>query len=348
MVSYPIRVLVVDDSAYLRKVVSEMLNASPFLVVVGTAHNGIDALDKVQTLQPDVITLDLYMPELDGIGFLRELCCRQKLPVVVVSIATEDGAAVMAALEAGAVDFVRKPTALASEKMYDIAQDLVEKVRTAALIAPERLPEPSTSVPNVPVLPEIPPGRFDVVVIGISTGGPQALRSLLPRFPAQFPAALAIVQHMPPGYTGPFAERLNEISELKVLEATEGMEMRPGRVILAQAGYHLILKGGPVTGVRAHLSSLPAEPLHRPSVDVLFRSAAETYGARALGIVMTGMGNDGTEGAAWIKSQGGTVIVEDESSCVVFGMPRSVIEAGLADQTVPLSRMAETISEVMQ
>jgi two-component system chemotaxis response regulator CheB len=200
----------------------------------------------------------------------------------------------------------------------------------------------------VSILPEVLPGRFDAVLIGISTGGPQALRSLLPSFPAHFPAALAIVQHMPPGYTGPFAERLNEISKLEVLEAREGLEMRPGRAILAQAGHHLMLKGSPALGVYAHLSDLPAEPLHRPSVDVLFRSAAEAYGTRALGIVMTGMGNDGTEGAAWIKSQGGMVIAEDESSCVVFGMPRSVIEAGLADQTTPLSRMAETISEVMQ
>jgi two-component system chemotaxis response regulator CheB len=187
----------------------------------------------------------------------------------------------------------------------------------------------------------------DVVVIGVSTGGPQALRSLLPAFPAEFPVPVAIVLHMPQGFTGPLAERLDKISPLQVTEASEGLELLPGRAILAQAGRHLYLQRREADIVVAHLDLLPDDLPHRPAVDVLFRSAAEVYGQRTLGIILTGMGDDGTQGSAWIKAQGGQVYGEAESSCVVFGMPRSVIEAGLSDKIIPLSKMAETIQEAV-
>ncbi len=340
----PIKVLVVDDSAYIRKVVTEMLSAEPRIQVVGTARNGRDALEKVTELKPDVVTLDLIMPELDGVGFLREQMQRRRLPVIVVSIASENGALVVSALEAGALDFVQKPTALASERVYEIQRDLIEKVLTAAAIEPARLPV-GISVPKevLPLRKTAP--LVDAVVLGISTGGPQALTQLIPRLPADFPVPMAIVLHMPVGYTELFAARLNEISALEVIEASEGDEMRPGRVLLAPAGRHLTFLRLQDRRVISHLDLRPLDSLHRPSVDVLFQSAAEVYGGRLLGVVMTGMGKDGTAGAAWIKAQGGTILAEAEESCVVFGMPRAVIEAGLADEIVPLERMADAILE---
>lgn len=343
----PIRVLVVDDSAYIRKVVSEMLSRDPLIQVVGTARNGRDALEKVETLQPDVVTLDLIMPELDGIGFLKEQMRRRVLPIIVVSIASENGELVVQAMENGAVDFVQKPTALASERVYEIQADLIAKVKTAANIEPTRIPT-AISIPAAPIAaPAERAGKVDAVVLGISTGGPQALAQLIPALPGDLPVPMAVVLHMPPGYTALFAARLNEISRLEVLEAAEGDEMRPGRVLLAPAGQHLTLRRTPENRVVAALSLRPLDTPHRPSVDVLFKSAAEVYGNRLLGIVMTGMGNDGTSGAAWIKSQGGTVIAEARESCVVYGMPRSVVEAGLADFSVPLQGMAEAILKMI-
>jgi two-component system chemotaxis response regulator CheB len=185
----------------------------------------------------------------------------------------------------------------------------------------------------------------DVVVIGISTGGPQALRHVLPQLPADFPVPVAVVLHMPVGYTQLYAQKLDELCDLHVVEARDGMPLVPGQIVIAQAGRHLVLKrinGGPVT---THLTLQPMDLVHRPAADVLFQSAAEVFGSRVLGVVMTGMGNDGTQGSAWIKSQGGTVLTESEQSSVIYGMPRSVVEAGLSDQQIPLSEMAEAIIE---
>jgi len=339
----PVRVLVVDDSAYIRKVVSEMLMRDPQIQVVGTARNGRDALEKVAILQPDVVTLDLIMPEMDGIGFLKEQMKRRVLPVIVVSIASENGELVLQAMESGAVDFVQKPTALASERVYEIQEDLIARVKTAANIQPERIPT-ALAIPAAPFPAPVPrAGQVDAVVLGISTGGPQALAQLIPALPADLPVPMAVVLHMPVGYTALFAARLNEISRLEVIEAAEGDEMRPGRVLLAPAGQHLSLRRTLDGRVVTALSLRPLDTLHRPSVDVLFKSAADVYGRRLLGIVMTGMGNDGASGAAWIKAQGGTIIAEAQESCVVYGMPRAVIEAGLADFIVPLQGMAEAI-----
>ncbi len=339
----PIRVLIVDDSAYIRKVLSEMLAHDPQIQVVGTARNGRDALEKVAILEPDVVTLDLIMPEMDGIGFLKEQMKRRVLPIIVVSIASENGELVVQAMENGAVDFVQKPTALASERVYEIQEDLIAKVKTAAHIQPERIPT-AVAIPAEPISAPVPrAGAVDAVVLGVSTGGPQALAQLIPALPPDLPVPMAVVLHMPVGYTALFAARLNEISRLEVIEAAEGDEMRPGRVLLAPAGQHMSLRRMPDGRVVAALSLRPLDTPHRPSVDVLFKSAADVYGRRLLGVVMTGMGNDGTSGAAWIKAQGGVIIAEAQESCVVYGMPRAVIEAGLADFTVPLQGMAEAI-----
>jgi len=341
-----IRVLVVDDSAYVRKVVKQMLLRSPFIEVVGTARNGREALELTEQLNPDVVTLDLIMPELDGIGYLQEQMARRPVPVLVVSIASESGELALKALDAGAIDFVQKPTALASERIFEISDELIQKVKMAAGVSVQRMLGAAAPV----IRPRPAPartGRVDAVVLGISTGGPQALKTVIPQLPADFPVPIAIVMHMPVGYTELYATRLNEMSALNVVEAREGDVMEPGLVLLAPAGRHLTLMRRADGAVVAHLDARPFDTPHRPSVDVLFRSAAEVYRNRLLGVIMTGMGSDGLHGAAWIKAQGGLVFTEAEETCVVYGMPRAVVEANLSDRTVPLDQLAQAIAEVV-
>lgn len=345
-----LRVLVIDDSAYVRKVVREILSRSPFVEVVGTARDGREALDLVEELNPDVITCDLIMPELDGVGFVREQMQRRPLPIIIMSVATETAEAALTALDAGAVDFVQKPTALASEKIYDVSAELIEKVKAAGNIKLSRIP--TSPLPQITLTSEPEPKIWgshsvDLVVLGISTGGPQALKRLIPQLPEDFPVPVVMVMHMPVGYTEMYAAKLNEQSRLEVREAAQGDEIKPGRVFLAPAGRHLSFIRKSNGTVITHLDARPFDSLHRPSVDVLFQSAAEVYGNRVLGVVMTGMGSDGKQGAAWIKSQGGLVFTEAESSCVVYGMPGVVMEAGLSDKSVALDDMARAIREVV-
>lgn len=349
-----LKVLVVDDSAYVRKVVKQMLSRSPFLEVVGTARDGREALELVAQLDPDVVTCDLIMPELDGVGFVREQMRRRPLPIIIMSIASETGEAALTALDAGAVDFVQKPTALATEKIFEVSDELIRKVKTAAEIPMARVkaaqPSPATSAeapPRAPDAPVVGKELADIVVIGISTGGPQGLKQLIPHLPADFPAPVAMVMHMPVGYTEMYARKLDELSQLEVREAHEGDLLRAGSALLAPAGRHLTFRRRDDGAVVAHLDSKPFETPHRPSVDVLFQSAAEVYGPRVLGVVMTGMGSDGRAGSAWIKAQGGLVYTESEETCVVYGMPSSVVEAGLSDRSVPLDRMAVAIREAV-
>jgi two-component system chemotaxis response regulator CheB len=340
-----VRVLVVDDSAYVRKVVSQMLSRSPFLEVVGTARDGEEALERVAELQPDVVTCDLNMPIMDGPTFVREQMARRPLPIIIISIAAESGPQVLAALDAGAIDFVQKPTALATERLMDMSEELIEKVKAAAQAPKGGLqPSPSAALSVLRPVARAGPGSFDIVVIGISTGGPQGLRRVLPRLPAAFPVPVALVMHMPLGYTETYARNLDSICELRVVEAAEGMDVTAGTVLVAPAGRHLTFRRDGES-VRTHLDVRPLDTPHRPSVDVLFHSAAEVYNGRVLGIVMTGMGSDGREGAAWIKARGGTVLTEAEETCVVFGMPRSVVEAGLSDASVALDDMAGVMLE---
>ena len=344
-----IRVLVVDDSAFARKVVREMLSRNPAIQVVGAARDGQEALELVQELHPDVITCDLMMPRLDGVGFVREQMSRRPLPILILSIADEDAEQALAALEAGAVDFVQKPTALATNDLLRIREELIEKVKAAAGAPVERLhvEQPGPAPAPAPAAHRPLSGRVAAVVIGISTGGPQALRLLIPQFPADFPVPIAMVLHMPVGFTALYAAKLAELSALSVKEAEDGDPLRPGLALLAPAGRHLIIRRNVDGTVAARLTTNPSDSLHRPSVDVLFESAAAAYGNRVLGIVMTGMGSDGRLGAAAIKAQGGTIFTEAESSCVIYGMPRSVVEAGLSDAAVPLHELAQRITNVL-
>ena len=340
--NHPLRVLVVDDSAYIRKVVKEMLGRESAIEVVGTARDGEDALDLVERLRPDVVTCDLIMPGLGGVEFIRRQMAARPVPIIIVSIAAESSERVLSALDAGAIDFVQKPTALATEKVYDLAEELVSKILAAAEAPLGRL---RAMAPAEPIPPAAFSGRYDVVVIGVSTGGPQGLKSVVPRLPLDFPIPVVIVLHMPIGYTEAYAKRLDETSALSVSEAREGDVLRPGVVLVAPAGRHLTLQrnGDGQTSVR--LDVRPLDTPHRPSVDVLFQSAAELYGDRVLGVVMTGMGIDGRDGAAWIKARGGAVLTEAEETCVVYGMPRSVVEAGLSDEAVPLERLTAAIMQ---
>jgi two-component system chemotaxis response regulator CheB len=340
------RVLVVDDSAYVRKVFKQMLHRSPFIEVVGTARTGVEALELVAELRPDVVTCDLNMPQMDGVAFVRAQMALKPVPIIIISIASQSGEQVLAALDSGAIDFVQKPTALATDKLLDIADELVEKVKAAAQ-APLRSRRPSSVAPAAVALPASrhATGTPSVVVIGTSTGGPQALKSIVPRLPADFPVPVVIVIHMPVGYTDMYAKKLDELSPLKVVEAQAGDEIVAGVVYVAPAGRHLTFRGGVDGAIRAQLDVRPLDTPHRPSVDVLFHSAAEAYGEGVLALVLTGMGADGREGAAWIKAKGGTVVTETEESCVVYGMPRSVVEAGLSDQSLALEDMAQGIMD---
>jgi two-component system chemotaxis response regulator CheB len=338
-----LRVLVVDDSAFARKVVREILSRSPFLEVIGSARNGAEGLELAAELKPDVVVCDLVMPDLDGLAFVREQMARQPLPIVLVSSLGGDEERLLGALEAGAVDFVQKPTALANDRMFDMATELVVKVKAVAAAPRARLgpalPRPAPAMPA-----RRAGGAVDVVVVGLSTGGPQAFRDLVSRLPADCPVPVAAVLHMPAGYTAAYAQKLDGVSALTVTEAGEGDPVERGRVLIAPGGQHLCLRrrgSGVVTHLDARLGPSP----HRPSVDVLFQSAAEVYGPRVLGVVMTGMGSDGREGAAAIKARGGAILTEAEDTCVVYGMPRSVAEAGLSDASIPLEAMARAILE---
>jgi two-component system chemotaxis response regulator CheB len=345
-VPHLVRVLIVDDSAYVRKVIKQILSRSPFIEVVGVARDGEEALELVEELQPDVVTLDLVMPNKDGVTFLREQMARRPIAVIVVTVTGEDADLALEAVECGAIDIIQKPTALANEKVFEIGDALIEKVKVAGatiLLHPPMAPPSALKPMPLPTTS----GRIDLVVIGISTGGPQALRFLIPKLTASFPVPVAVVLHMPVGYTELYARKLDEIAALHVEEAREGQLLQPGEVLFAPAGRHLSFERQADGTVCCRLSLLPFDTPHRPAVDVLFKSAAQVFGNRILGVVMTGMGSDGKEGSAWIKAQGGKILTEAEESCVVYGMPRSVVEAGLSDRSLPLIDIPQGIVELL-
>jgi two-component system chemotaxis response regulator CheB len=338
-----IRVLVVDDSAFARKVVREVLSADREIEVVGIARDGLDALEQIGHLDPDVVTLDLLMPNLDGIGVLRALAGKARPRVVVVSTSDEQSGLAVEALQAGAVELVHKPTALATDRLYELSTELVQKVKIAALATPRATRDATAPAPSSV---RGATSSVGLVVIGASTGGPQALTRLLGELPGDLPVPVAIVLHMPPGYTAALAERLDGACALHVVEAYEGVALTPGLVILGRAGMHLKLVGGE-SAARGHLDLEPYDTPHRPAVDVLFATAAKVYGPRVLGVVLTGMGEDGLEGARQIHSRGGRLLTEAESSCVVYGMPRAVSEAGLSAGSFPLEGMAAAIQRAL-
>lgn len=343
-----IRVLVVDDSAFVRKVLRELLSAEADIEVVGVARDGLEALEQIAAHAPDVITLDLVMPNLDGFGVLNMLppaSSGHRPRVVVVSTHDVQSILGIAALEAGAVDVVHKPTALATDQLYQLGAELVAKVRAAGQArppAPLPPPDPARRGAKAPAARARRAGKAQVVVVGTSTGGPQALSRLVSDLPGDLPVPVAIALHIPIGYTADLARRLDQRSALEVVEASDGLLLRPGLAVLARAGIHLRLERGP-EGLRARLDATPTQAPYRPSVDVLFRSALEAAGAGVVAVLLTGMGDDGCAGAKAIHAAGGTVLTEAESSCVVYGMPRSAVEAGASTVSRPLEGMAEEI-----
>jgi two-component system, chemotaxis family, protein-glutamate methylesterase/glutaminase len=337
----PIRILVVDDSAFARKVVREVLEADPRFQVVDIARDGLDALEKIARFEPDVVTLDLVMPNLDGLGVLdalSSLAVAKPPRVILVSMSEGDSSLVVLALQKGAIDVVHKPTALATDRLFELGDDLRSKVLSAAAATVVRgAPRPLARL-TAPPLRET---RRRLVLIGASTGGPQALTRLLGAFPRDFPLPIGVALHMPVGYTAALAKRLDESCALEVVEAYDGVELVPGRAVIARAGMHLkIERGDPPRG---RLDFVPADKPHHPSVDVLLESAAVSLGSSCVAAILTGMGEDGLIGARALRAARSVVLTEAESSCVVYGMPRAVEIAGLSDGVFSLDRMAEAI-----
>ena len=339
-----VRVLVVDDSALMRKLIPQMLAADESLDVVGTAMDGSFCLKKIEQLNPNVVTLDLEIPGMNGIDTLKEIMRRQPVPVIVFSSHSTEGATVtMKALGLGAFDFVTKPKD-AQAHMAETARELIAKVKAAAdcklkprmlsraMLKPEKRPAPA-GTPN------------KVVAIGVSTGGPQALEYVLSQLPGDFPATIVVVQHMPDGFTDMFARRLDEVCPLRVKEAQSGDLLQPGRVLVCPGNRHMKVKRLPLGDIVV-LGDEPRVNGHRPSADVLLRSVAEEFKANAVGVIMTGMGDDGAEGIGAIKREGGMTIAQSEESCVVFGMPKAAIERGYVVRVVGLDILGATLQAI--
>jgi two-component system, chemotaxis family, protein-glutamate methylesterase/glutaminase len=346
-VSEPVRVLVVDDSALMRKMIPQIIERDSGIQVVGTAMDGEFAIKKMDELKPDVVTLDLDMPRMDGMETLRVIVRNHRVPVIVVSAHTTQGAsATFKALASGAFDFVAKPKDAASAHMEDISNELIGKIKVASQSGVPQASNPALvlSEPRRATKPSAKPKRAasKVVAIGISTGGPNALQYVLSQLPGDFPGSIVVVQHMPEGFTELFARRLDECCAIDVKEAQSGDLIIAGRALICPGNRHMKVKRMPLGDIIV-LSDDDRVNGHRPSVDVLFRSVAQEFGNNSLAVLMTGMGEDGAEGMAAIKRAGGMTVAQSEDSCVVFGMPKAAIERGHAIRVVPLDAMANTL-----
>jgi two-component system chemotaxis response regulator CheB len=348
-----IRVLVVDDSAIVRKILSETLASEADIEVVGTAPDPIVALDKIQRLKPDVLTLDIEMPRMDGLTFLKQLMSTQPMPVILISSLAQSSVEIaLEALRYGAVDVLAKPSGPYS--VGELRASLSSRIRAAARAklrsAPAHTPEPARVIalagaPAKPVAtPPLPAPASDptrLIAIGASTGGTEAIAQVLTQMPAGVPP-IVITQHIPPMFSRTFAERLNKLCRFEVREAVDGDATRPGLALVAPGGFHMVLeKSG--TGFRVKIKDGPLVCYQRPSVDVLFTSVAMAAGTRAVGAILTGMGNDGAQGMKRMKEKGCYNIAQDEATCVIFGMPREAIRAGAVDQVLPLDRIAAAL-----
>jgi len=341
--SSPVKVLVVDDSALMRKLIPQVIEKDRSIQVVGTAMDGNFALKKIEELQPQVITLDLEMPGLNGIDTLKAVMRKHRIPVIVVSSHTTAGASVtLKALALGAFDFVAKPQDV-SAHMPDIANELIGKIKAAALskgIKVQPLAENLKGIATPAAGPDQEPTR--VIAIGISTGGPNALQYMLSQLPGDFAGTIVIAQHMPEGFTEMFARRLDECCSIRVKEAASGDLLVAGRALICPGNRHIKVKRLPL-GEVAVLSDEARVNGHRPSVDVLFRSLADEFGPRGVAVLMTGMGDDGAAALGAVQAAGGMTIAQSEDSCVVFGMPKVAIERGFATRVVPLEALSATL-----
>ena len=356
-----IRIIVVDDSAFMRKALTMMLESDPAIKVIATARDGEEGVEKVRHLKPDLVTMDIEMPRMDGLAALRQIMATTPVPVMMISSLTTDGArATLDALEMGAVDFIPKGLSYVSLDIVKIKDELLAKIknivqRKSLLMSRFRLERSGApaAVPAVQQWPALPPRGaararhrrnhpIGLIAIGSSTGGPLALQQVIPRLPRNFPVGILVAQHMPPMFTASLAERLNQMSAVSVREATDGEPVEPGTVLIAPGGKHLTVKKY-AARPRAAVSARPVETVYHPCIDVTMRSVAAAYGRMAMGVILTGMGTNGVVGLGEIKSQGGIVIAQNAETCVVYGMPKAAIEAGLADIIVPIATVTDEI-----
>jgi len=344
-----IKLLVVDDSAFMRKAIENMVKKDPEIEIVGMGKNGQEAVDMVKSLRPDVVTLDIEMPRMDGLTALQKIMTENPLPVIMVSSLTTEGAdATLKALDLGAVDFIPKDKSFASFGVMKIEDQLIAKIKSFAakkaffrrpVVRPSAAPvRPAVSAKPAPKITS----KKKYVIIGTSTGGPQSLQKVIPMLPADLGVPILVVQHMPPNFTKSLAQRLNSLSKLTVLEAQGKEQLEPNHVYIAKGGTHLKVKR-----VGAHyyteVGTEPSNTLHMPSVDVTAASVAENMGKDALGVIMTGMGSDGTKGLKLLKLKGGSVLAQNEPTSIVYGMPRAVVEAGISDEILPLEEIYQRI-----
>jgi two-component system chemotaxis response regulator CheB len=333
--STPIKVLIVDDSPFVRKALKRVFESDPETLVIGTASDGKEAIEKALTLNPDVITLDIMMPVMDGIKTLEVLMEIKPLPVLMLSQFTQEGGELtLKALELGAMDFIDKSTTGLMD-FLSLANEILLKTKVIAKGKPR-----TYSKKQITHSEYTPHGNIDVVAIGASTGGPPALQSILQRFPENIDFAILIVQHMPKGFTSPLANRLNSLCRFPVKEASEGDPIDKGTALIAPSGLHMRVSSD---GKRIRLTEDPLTEIHRPSVNVLFTSVAENIGARSVGVVLTGMGSDGAKGIMAIKSAGGLTIAQDEATSTIFGMPRAAIETKCVDKVLPITEISKEI-----
>jgi two-component system chemotaxis response regulator CheB len=355
MLSRKIKVLIIDDSAFMRKSLSLMLGSDPEIEVVGTARDGFEGIELTKRLSPDLITLDIEMPKMDGLTALQKIMAENPTPVIMVSSLTMDGAdATIKALELGAIDFISKETSFVSVNIIKIKEDLLQKVKLIVRqkeikerlnrlrgIRQKYTVELSKAQTGTEILPE---RIYKAIALGISTGGPLSLQKIIPKLSKHINCPIFIVQHMPPKFTKSLAERLNGMCALEVKEAENAEIVRNSVIYIAPGGFHMIIENGSPGIIRTKISEEPADTLHRPSVDVMMNSVIKIYGKNTLGIIMTGMGKDGFEAIKELKNIGGVSLAQDEESCVVYGMPRAIIDGQLADIVAPLEKIPQLIN----
>ncbi len=352
-----IAVLIIDDSAFMRKSLSIMLESDPGIGVVGTAKNGLEGIELATKLKPDIITLDVEMPVMDGLTALKRIMVECPTSVIMISSITTEGAqATLKALELGAVDFIPKEMSYVSVNISKIKEDLITKVkeiaRTKLLRARlDRLkaisPTPLSRPRVTGFLRDLPKAGYRAIALGISTGGPFTLQKILPLISEKINVPIFIVQHMPPKFTKSLADRLNSNCKLEVKEAEHGEPVKNGFVYVAPGGFHMKLRGSSINTPTIDISQEPSGTLHRPSVDVMIDSVVNVYGKYTLGVIMSGMGKDGYEAVKKLKSIGGYAIAQDEESCVVYGMPKAIVDGGLADVVLPAEKIPEMINRVV-
>lgn len=358
MLNNKIRAVVVDDSAFMRKSLSIMLESDGEIEVVGTARDGLDGLNLIKAQRPDVVTLDIEMPRMDGLTALEKIMAECPTSVIMVSSITTEGAeATLKALELGAVDFIPKELSYVSVNIVKIKEDLLRKVKEivrqrAVQMRLRRIqnfsssgsrPAPGISTP----LKSLPRIGYRAIALGVSTGGPMSLQKVVPELSKNINCPVFIVQHMPPKFTKSLADRLNSMSSLEVKEAEHNEIVKNGTVYLAPGGYHMTTRRASTGAIAIEISESPSDTLHRPSVDVMMSSVLKVYGKSTLGIIMTGMGKDGSEAIRELKGLGGYALAQDEQSCVVYGMPKAIVDAGHADVVAPLEKIAEIVNKAV-